>query len=184
MGIAIADEASERGAKVILVLGPVEHKPADRNYKIISIVSAHEMADAMTGNFGEADIAVLAAAVADYRPESESESKIKKSKSDLRLTLKPTIDIAAKLGSVKRNNQLLAGFALETDNEKENALKKLESKNLDLIVLNSLRDEGSGFKSDTNKITLIDKNNNIEEFELKTKAEVATDILDKIESML
>lgn len=184
MGVAIADEAASRGAKVILVLGPVDLKPERRNYEIINVISAHEMADAMTGNFGEADVSVLAAAVADYRPESESASKIKKSNSDLSLTLKPTNDIAAMLGSVKRNNQLLAGFALETDNEKENALKKLESKNLDLIVLNSLRDEGSGFKSDTNKISLIDKNNNIEEFELKTKAEVAADIMDKIESML
>jgi phosphopantothenoylcysteine decarboxylase/phosphopantothenate--cysteine ligase len=184
MGIAIADEASKRGARVILVLGPVELMPENKDIKIIYVLSAEEMAGASLKYFKQCDIAILAAAVADYTPESVSGSKIKKKTSDLLIRLKPTVDIAAELGKIKNENQILAGFALETDNELDNARDKLARKNLDLIVLNSLRDEGSGFKSDTNKVTFIDKDNIVERFELKSKAGVAADILDKIETML
>jgi len=184
MGIAIAHEAFKRGASVILVLGPVDEKPRVDGIKIIHVVSAEEMAKETRQYFHNCDIAILAAAVADYTPESRSESKIKKKDKELVLRLKPTTDIAAELGKIKKSGQLLAGFALETENEQMNAMDKLKRKNLDLIVLNSLRDKGAGFQFDTNRVTLIDKNNNIEEFELKSKAGVAVDLLNKIETMV
>ena len=184
MGIAIADEASERGAQVILVLGPVDIMPHNQDIKIINVLSAEEMARESRKYFNQCDIAILAAAVADYTPESVSVSKIKKKDKELLIRLKPTVDIAAELGKIKKESQILAGFALETDNEQTNARDKMLRKNLDFIVLNSLRDQGSGFRTDTNKVTFIDKNNIVEKFELKSKAGVAADILDKIETML
>lgn len=184
MGIEIAREAYERGANVILILGPVSEKPPMADVKIVHVVSAQEMAKETLKYFHDCDIAILAAAVADYSPEKSSETKIKKRNEELVIRLKPTIDIAAELGKIKKPGQLLTGFALETDNEEMNAKDKLKRKNLDLIVLNSLRVKGAGFSYDTNKVTLIDKNNNIEEFELKSKARVAVDILDKIEKMV
>jgi phosphopantothenoylcysteine decarboxylase/phosphopantothenate--cysteine ligase len=134
--------------------------------------------------FPDCDIAILAAAVADYTPANPSSFKIKKKPGISSLELIPTTDIAAELGKIKTGNQLLAGFALETDNEVENARNKLKAKNLDLIVLNSLKDAGAGFGYDTNRITLIDRNNNIDKFELKSKEEAARDILGKIISMV
>ena len=182
--MAIARAARNRGADVIMVLGPVNDSPDMEGIKIINVVSAAEMAVKTGQYFKDADITVLAAAVADFKPHRAPGKKIKKNKGGMTIKLEPTIDIAARLGSLKRQNQLLVGFALETDNELDNALEKMNRKNLDLIVLNSLNDEGAGFRTDTNKVTLIDKNNNTAAFELKSKSDVADDILDKIEEML
>ena len=184
MGIAIADVAAEYGFDVTLVLGPVKIKPKHSSIKIVNVVSADEMAKECISLFEKCDIAILAAAVADYTPVVKSSHKIKKSDANLNIELKKTTDIAASLGAKKRENQLLVGFALETDNERDNAIKKLKSKNLDFIVLNSLNDKGAGFGGETNKVTIIDKNNNIDIFELKSKEEVAHDILDKILTMI
>ncbi len=184
MGLALAAEASLRGAKVTLVLGPVSEKPAFSGIDMVNVVSASEMADQTIKHFKDCDIAVLTAAVADYTPSTVSEGKIKKENEDMTIRLKPTIDIAAELGNMKGENQLLVGFALETDNEKLNAMSKLERKNLDLVILNSLRDKGAGFRYDTNRVTMIDRDNNFVEIELKSKKEVAVDILDKIETIL
>jgi phosphopantothenoylcysteine decarboxylase/phosphopantothenate--cysteine ligase len=184
MGIALAEAAAEYGAKVDLVLGPVNISPAGRTIKVIDVTTAESMAAECISRFKDCDIAILSAAVADYTPEEVRSRKIKKDGNELVLKLKPTTDIAASLGKIKKHYQILAGFALETDNEIENATKKLLSKNLDIIVLNSLRENGAGFGHDTNKITLIDRYNNIDKFELKSKAEAAKDILRKIISML
>jgi phosphopantothenoylcysteine decarboxylase/phosphopantothenate--cysteine ligase len=151
---------------------------------IINVVTAKSMAEECIKRFPECDIAILAAAVADYTPEEFSATKLKKNSGKITITLRPTTDIARELGKTKRPGQIVVGFALETDNELENAKKKLVSKNLDLIVLNSLKDNGAGFGYDTNIITLIDRNNNIDKFELKSKEEVARDILDRIISII
>lgn len=184
MGIAIAEAASELGANVNLVLGPVDIKPSRQDIIVTNVTNAASMAESCISKFPSCDIAILSAAVADYTPANVSNIKIKKAKGDLNLTLKPTTDIAATLGRMKKKGQLLVGFALETDNEIENAAKKLKSKNLDLIVLNSLKEEGAGFGYDTNRITLIDRNNIIDKFELKSKEEAAKDILKKVVSMI
>jgi phosphopantothenoylcysteine decarboxylase / phosphopantothenate---cysteine ligase len=180
MGIALADAANKLGAIVTIVLGPVCLKPASDRITVVNVVSAESMAGECLSRFGECDIAILSAAVADYTPEKVSPVKIKKDKGDLVIRLKPTTDIAAEMGKLRRQGQIIVGFALETDDETENALGKLKAKNLDMIVLNSLRDEGAGFGHDTNRITIIDRNNNIDKFELKSKEEVASDILEKI----
>ncbi|MBO7522816.1 MAG: bifunctional phosphopantothenoylcysteine decarboxylase/phosphopantothenate--cysteine ligase CoaBC [Bacteroidales bacterium] len=184
MGIALADVAAEYGFDVTLVLGPVNIKPKHPSIKIVNVVSADEMAQECISLFDKCDIAILAAAVADYTPVVKASHKIKKTEANLNIELQKTTDIAASLGAKKRENQLLVGFALETDNEKDNAIKKLKSKNLDFIVLNSLNDKGAGFGGETNKVTIIDKNNNIDIFELKSKEEVAHDILDKVLTMI
>jgi phosphopantothenoylcysteine decarboxylase/phosphopantothenate--cysteine ligase len=183
MGIAIAEAAAESGAKVELVLGPVAIKPKNSNIRITSVVSATSMAEACISLFPGCDIAILAAAVADFTPETFSEKKIKKGDDAIIIRLKPTIDIAAELGKMKKKGQIIAGFALETDNEIENAKNKLIRKNMDFIVLNSLKDEGAGFGHDTNRITIIDRYNNIDKFGLKSKKEAARDILGKIIQM-
>jgi phosphopantothenoylcysteine decarboxylase/phosphopantothenate--cysteine ligase len=183
MGIALAATAADYGAQVELVLGPVSISPSDPRIRIINVTTADTMAAECISRFPASDIAVLTAAVADYTPVRVEAGKIKKSDRALVLKLKPTVDIAAELGRMKKKTQILAGFALETENETENALAKLKRKKLDLIVLNSLRDEGAGFGHSTNRITIIDKYNNIDKFELKTKEEAARDILDKIVSM-
>jgi len=180
MGIAIAQEASGMGAEVTLVLGPVSIVPEGKNINVINVVTAAEMASECIRIFPCCDIAILAAAVADFTPENYSPVKVKKSGEGLVIRLKPTVDIAIELGMMKRTDQLIAGFALETDNELENARKKMLRKNMDIIVLNSLRDEGAGFGHDTNIITIIDKYNNIDKFGLKSKQEAAADILGKI----
>ena len=184
MGIALADAAADYGAHVVLVLGPVALSPLDNSIKIINVTTAGSMASECISRFPECDIAILSAAVADFTPEEVKGSKIKKGESGLILKLKPTTDIASALGNLKKKSQILAGFALETNNETENAKEKLIRKNLDLIVLNSLRENGAGFGYDTNKITIIDRYNNIDKFELKSKDDAAKDILNKIVSML
>jgi phosphopantothenoylcysteine decarboxylase/phosphopantothenate--cysteine ligase len=184
MGIAIASVAAEYGANVELVLGPVDIIPENSDIKVINVKSAESMASECISRFPKCDIAILSAAVADFTPEKVAEEKIKKSDNELILRLKPTKDIAAELGKNKKRGQILVGFALETKNELQNAIFKLKKKNLDLIVLNSLNDEGAGFGFDTNRITIIDKNNNIDKFELKSKEEAARDIIDKIVSII
>lgn len=178
MGFSIAKEIVQRGANVTLISGPVNF--IIDNLKRFNVVTAEEMYNACSENFPKADITIMAAAVADYTPIICEQSKIKKYKSDLTIKLKSTIDILSKLGEAKKDNQILVGFALETDNEIENAKKKLKKKNLDFIVLNSLKDKGAGFKYNTNKISIIDKSDNIKSFSLKSKQEVAIDIVDKL----
>jgi phosphopantothenoylcysteine decarboxylase/phosphopantothenate--cysteine ligase len=184
MGVALADAAADYGAEVVLVTGPVNLKPHNNSIKIIKIQDAAEMASECISNFSWCDIAILSAAVADFTPVIKEKYKLKRGDETITLTLKPTVDIAGALGKMKKKSQILAGFALETGNELENATEKLRRKNLDLIVLNSLRDEGAGFEHDTNRITIIDKYNNIDKFELKSKEDAARDILDKIVSMI
>ncbi|MCX6302123.1 MAG: bifunctional phosphopantothenoylcysteine decarboxylase/phosphopantothenate--cysteine ligase CoaBC [Bacteroidia bacterium] len=183
MGIALADAAVEFGATVELVLGPVNILPRNNSVRITRVVTAESMASECISKFPDCDIAILSAAVADYTPVRSEKEKIKKNDKALILKLKPTTDIAEALGKIKKSSQVLAGFALETDNGINNAKGKLKRKNLDIIVLNSLKDRGAGFVHNTNKITIIDKYNNIDKFELKTKEEAARDILDKIVSM-
>lgn len=180
MGYALAEECAARGADVYLVSGPVQIKAKHPNIKTISVVSAEEMFEAASAEFDSSDITILCAAVADFRPETQADEKIKREKDDLVIRLKPTQDIAANLGSRKKENQILVGFALETNNEAENAQGKLKRKNLDFIVLNSLKDENACFGYDTNKITIIEKNGNTQAFSLKSKTEVAKDIIDKV----
>lgn len=184
MGIEIADRLAAYGAEVTLVCGPSSVKHLQPGVHRINVTSAQEMFDAATASFDTADAAILAAAVADYRPRNAADRKIKKNSDEMSLELVKNPDILATLGSRKKYHQVLVGFALETDNEMENARTKLLKKNLDFIVLNSLRDEGAGFQKDTNKITIIDKNNNVHNFELKTKSEVAADIVDTLTERL
>jgi len=183
MGICLAEEAARRGAKVKLILGPTNIRPLNKNIETIDVVSSSEMAMRCENAFDKADIGILAAAVSDFTMPKQESEKIKSRGDELLLRLKPTKDIAAALGKRKKA-QVLVGFALETNNEESNAAAKLKNKNLDLIVLNSLREKGAGFGHDTNRVTLIDKSNNIDKFELKSKEEVAGDILDKVESLL
>ncbi len=184
MGYALAEELAGRGAHVILVSGPVSLKPVHKNIELHAIHTAHEMLESCLAVFHHTHGAILAAAVADYRPKSPAGHKIKRQAGDLVVHLEPNPDIAATLGQKKQKGQVLAGFALETDNELSNAQDKLARKNFDFIVLNSLKDEGSGFNTDTNKVTLIGKDNKISPFELKTKARVAADIIDYFEKLL
>ena len=183
MGYALAECCAERGAEVILVSGPVSITEKHPNIRTISVESAEEMYQAAVREFTGSDAAILCAAVADFTPESQSEQKIKREKEDLVLRLKPTHDIAAALGKLKKENQIMIGFALETNDEVEHAKDKLERKNLDFIVLNSLNDKGAGFRHDTNKITIIDKNS-VTEFPLKDKKEVAADIINHLAEIL
>lgn len=179
MGIAIAEEALAIGAEVTLVCGPSTINSSS-DIKRINVQSAQNMFDAVMALQAEQDVMILAAAVADYRPKKVAKSKIKKADSKLTIELEPTQDILATLGQLKQANQLLVGFALETDNELENAQGKLMKKNCDLLVLNSLQDAGAGFGHNTNKVSILDRHNNIANFELKSKAEVAKDILSTI----
>ena len=183
MGYALAECCAGRGAEVILVSGPVSITEKHPNIRKISVESAEEMYQAAVREFTGSDAAILCAAVADFTPESQSEQKIKREKEDLVLRLKPTHDIAAALGKLKKENQIMVGFALETNDEVEHAKDKLERKNLDFIVLNSLNDKGAGFRHDTNKITIIDKNS-VTEFPLKDKKEVAADIINHLAEIL
>ena len=178
-GYAIAEEAALLGAEVILISGPSALKIQNDFIKVIRITSAAEMYEEAHNYFNVCDVAILSAAVADYRPSEVASEKIKKKTENLTLQLTKTQDILASLGDLKKN-QFLVGFALETENEEENAKLKVKKKNLDLIVLNSLRDEGAGFKTDTNKVTLIGKDNKSTAFPVKSKKEVAKDILEYI----
>jgi phosphopantothenoylcysteine decarboxylase/phosphopantothenate--cysteine ligase len=181
MGYALAEEAASRGAKVTLVSGPVNLMAKNPAIEVVNVTSAKEMLSACDAHFETTDIAVMSAAVADYAPAEQYDKKIKREENGIeciRLVKNP--DIAATLGKAKRNNQLLIGFALETDNEQTNALAKMARKNLDAIVLNSLREKGAGFGTDTNKVTFIRANGDEHAFALKSKAEVAKDIFDEI----
>lgn len=181
MGTAIAEEFARNGAEVFFVTGPATVVPQNNpSIKVIHVVSAQQMLEAAKQYFELADIAIMAAAVADFTPEVTSDMKIKREKDDLILRLKPTSDIAATLGSHKRKDQILVGFALETNNEMENAQAKLTKKNLDIVILNSLNDTGAGFGYDTNKISIIDTNGTYLTFDLKSKTEVASDIVNAI----
>jgi len=177
MGYAIANAFAKAGASVTLVSGPTALPLPDPSIQRVNVRTAQEMFEATEAAFSDADISVLSAAVADYTPAHPADRKIKKKETSFSLELTKTTDIAATLGSRKRPGQLMMGFALETDNERENALKKLYAKNLDWIVLNSLRDSGAGFGHDTNKITVIDKDEQIHEFALKSKDDVAQDLV-------
>jgi phosphopantothenoylcysteine decarboxylase/phosphopantothenate--cysteine ligase len=177
MGFAIAESLANAGATVNLVTGPTAQHTSHPGVNVKKVVSAEEMYQVCVDLFPNTDIAVLAAAVADYKPVVKADQKIKKKDDTLTLELTKTHDIAASLGKLKHNGQVIVGFALETEQEQSNALKKLESKNFDLIVLNSLNDNGAGFGHDTNKITLIDRQQNSKSFELKSKKEVARDIV-------
>jgi phosphopantothenoylcysteine decarboxylase/phosphopantothenate--cysteine ligase len=177
MGYAIAEALASRGAKVELVSGPTHLVTYHPDIQTTRVTSAEEMYNACASFFPSADITVLSAAVADFRPTTRADQKIKKGEGGLTLELTKTYDIASELGKVKKPGQVIVGFALETENEKANAQKKLTSKNFDLIVLNSLKDTGAGFGHDTNKVTIIGKNDLVKEFNLKTKKEVASDIV-------
>jgi phosphopantothenoylcysteine decarboxylase / phosphopantothenate---cysteine ligase len=180
MGFAIAEELTRLGAAVTLITGPVSLKLSDSSIRRIDVTSADDMLTAVQQHFPGTDITVMSAAIADYTVANPAETKIKKASQELNLQLSKTTDILATIGREKKNGQLLIGFALETNNEEEYALQKLKAKNLDFIVLNSLNDKGAGFKGDTNKITIIDRQLNKESFELKSKNEVAIDICRKI----
>lgn len=181
MGYAIADEAADRGAEVVLVSGPVAITPRNPAVRVIPVESAREMLDACIREFPSSDIAVMCAAVADYAPAETSDHKIKRENDEVRsIRLVRNPDIAATLGAAKTDRQILVGFALETDCEHSNAVDKLHRKNLDMIILNSLRDKGAGFRTDTNRITVIDRSGRDRSYPLKPKTEVAKDILDEI----
>ncbi|NJX14991.1 bifunctional phosphopantothenoylcysteine decarboxylase/phosphopantothenate--cysteine ligase CoaBC [Tamlana crocina] len=179
MGFEIAKAAANLGTEVILISGPTHQKVSHSLIEVIPVTSAQDMYEAVHQYFERVDVAILSAAVADFTPKEVAQQKIKKKADTLTLELTKTKDILASLGEVKKQ-QYLVGFALETHNELENAKGKLKKKNLNLIVLNSLNDKGAGFKSDTNKVTFIDHNDQITEFELKSKAEVAADLMNKI----
>jgi len=178
MGFAIAEELANRGAEVILVAGPGSQEAKHANIRKVDVVSAAEMHQACLEVFDTVTGTVLAAAVADYTPEFKADEKLKRTSDEMQLNLKATVDIAADLGKRKKAEQVFVGFALETADAIANAQGKLERKNLDFIVLNSLKDKGAGFNVDTNKITIIDRQNNQTTFPLKTKREVANDIVD------
>ena len=183
MGVAIAEEMQRRGADVSLVLGPSNIKVA-AGIKLVKVKTAADMFTACEKIFPETDIAIMSAAVADYTLVNTSTEKIKKTENDFSVQLTKTKDILKTLGGLKKNGQLLIGFALETNNEKENALQKLQSKNADMIILNSLQDAGAGFGYDTNKITIFDKTGKSYPFEMKSKKEVAKDIVNSIIKLL
>ncbi len=184
MGYAIANSMAEHGAKVEIVSGPTHLKASHNNITVHKIMTAEEMYNKCNALFSEADIIILASAVADYRPVNISTEKIKKKEAEFNLPLVKTVDIASMLGKQKKSNQIMVGFALETENEVTNAEAKLHKKNLDMIILNSLRDKGAGFGYDTNKITVIEKYGNVLYFDLKSKKEVAEDITRLVADML
>lgn len=183
MGYSLANKAADKGAKVTLISGPVNITASHPNITVVSVVSAREMLDISINEFKKSDVAIMCAAVADFTPAHVADKKIKDKKLQS-LELVPTTDIAYELGKSKLRNQILVGFALETHDEYKNANKKLVNKNLDFIVLNSLNDKNTGFQYDTNKISIIGKNNIKKDFELKHKDEVALDILNEIENLL
>lgn len=185
MGYALAEECASRGAEVFLVSGPTNLNISGKGISQINVISAKEMYNEALSIFNKGiDAAILCAAVADFTPAKQERSKIKRENENYNLELTPTIDIAASLGKLKKEGTILIGFALETDNELSNAQKKLEKKNLDAIVLNSLQDNGAGFGVDTNKVSIISKKEKPVAYSLKDKAEVATDIVDFVEKLL
>ncbi len=184
MGFAIADELASLGAEVTLVSGPSAETSKQKSIKRIDVTSADDMLKACLDHFNKSDVCVMSAAVADYTPVNVEKQKIKKHDDGFSIEVKKTTDILTELGKLKTSKQLLVGFALETDEEEKNATAKLQKKNLDFIVLNSLNDKGAGFKKDTNKITIIDRDLQKVAFDLKSKEEVARDICQKIVEML
>jgi phosphopantothenoylcysteine decarboxylase / phosphopantothenate---cysteine ligase len=184
MGYAIAHAFAMAGADVTIISGPTAQPKPFADIQLIAVRSAQEMYEATQAHFSTADVIILSAAVADYTPTHPADRKIKKKESHFGIELTKTVDIAATLGKQKQEGQLMVGFALETDNELENALGKLKSKNLDLIVLNSLNDKGAGFAHDTNKITVIEANATVHAFDLKSKSDVAQDILQLVAGKL
>ncbi|MDE6809613.1 MAG: bifunctional phosphopantothenoylcysteine decarboxylase/phosphopantothenate--cysteine ligase CoaBC [Muribaculaceae bacterium] len=181
MGYALADEAARRGASVTVVSGPVAVKPQDSDIKIIPVQTARQMLEAAQTVFADTDIAIMCAAVADYAPDHYTDSKIKREKDEIPVIhLVKNPDIAATLGREKQPGQFLVGFALETDSEQSNAREKMHRKNLDMIVLNSLRDKGAGFGTDTNKVTIFTGEGMSVTYDLKSKPQVASDIFDSI----
>ena len=179
MGFALAEECASRGAEVLLITGPTALSLSHPNIRRVDVESAHEMYDAAIKTFPEMDAAILSAAVADYRPAQWTDEKIKRREGEeITITLTPNPDIAASLGKIRKPHQLIIGFALETSNEESNAGRKMEKKNFDFIVLNSLQDKGAGFGYDTNKVTILSRKGEKHSFELKTKKEVAKDIID------
>lgn len=183
MGFALAEECARRGAEVTLVAGPVNVQSSTFNVQRINVESCQEMYDAATSHFPQCDAAILCAAVADFRPEHTADQKIKRKDDDLVIRLKPNPDIAARLGEMKRQGQVLVGFALETNDEQANAQHKLEKKNLDFIVLNSLRNEGTCFRSDDNQVSIISRSGQ-RDYDRKPKREVARDIVDELARVL
>ena len=177
MGFALAEVLAEKGFEVDLITGHTHLTTSNKNINRINVNTAEEMLQMCLKHFPKAEIAIMAAAVADYTPEEKIDKKIKKDNTTLSLKLKPTVDILKTITSQKTENQIVIGFALETDNELYNAKQKLRTKNLDFIVLNSLNDAGAGFGTSTNKVTIIDKHENITEFPLKSKQEIARDIV-------
>lgn len=185
MGYALAEACAACGAEVTLISGPVSLKAKHPAIRCIRIESAHEMYQIAMQEFPASDAAILCAAVADYRPDSQSAEKIKREKTgDITLHLVPNPDIALALGTIKKPNQVVAGFALETNDELHHAMDKLKRKNLDFIVLNSLKDEGAGFQCDTNKVSIIDKQGTLKTYPLKSKQEVAVDIVKQLAACL
>jgi phosphopantothenoylcysteine decarboxylase/phosphopantothenate--cysteine ligase len=183
MGIAIADELCTRGAEVHLILGPSKLKPDSDTVHLYKVTSADEMYKHSVELFPDMDMAIMTAAVADYKPFKISSTKIKKSSSEMHIELVKNQDIAQHLGQLKKDNQLTIGFALETNNAVENAKKKVKKKNFDFIVLNTLEDKGAGFDVDTNKVKFIMKNGDVIDFKLKSKSEVAKDIVNHITTL-
>lgn len=184
MGFAVAERLADLGASVTLISGPTSLNTNYKSINRINVTSAQEMLEACLSYYPDTDITVMSAAVADYRPKKVSSTKIKKGSSDFGIDLEKTTDILSELGKQKKNEQILVGFALETNNEEINAVAKLKKKNLDFIVLNSLNDKGAGFQGDQNKITIIDNKIKKETFTLKSKREVAADICDKIVALV
>jgi len=184
MGFALAEEFAEKGAEVTLVTGPTNLNPENENIARQDVMSANDMLEACQKYFPESDILVMAAAVADFKPSASHQQKIKKGHSGMELKLDPTPDILYTLSKQKKKDQILAGFALETENGLNYAKEKLEKKSLDLIILNSLQDKGAGFGTETNKITIIDKFGKATNYTMKDKREVAVDIVDYICAMI
>ena len=184
MGIAIAEEFAKAENEVVLIKGATNLNPTNPSIKQVKAPTATEMLDASAQYFAWADVIVFAAAVADYTPKFPSATKIKKKEDEFSIELIKTKDIATELGKQKRTDQVIVGFALETNNEEPNAKEKLVKKNFDFIVLNSMRDEGAGFQTDTNKITIIDREGNTTKFDLKEKTEVAKDIVSYVQKIL
>jgi phosphopantothenoylcysteine decarboxylase/phosphopantothenate--cysteine ligase len=184
MGFAIADRLAAMGADVTLIAGPTAQKSHQQSIKRIDVTSAAEMLDACLQYYKDSKACIMCAAVSDFTPVNVSAQKIKKQDTGLNIELKKTIDILSTLGAQKNKGQILVGFALETNNEEQNAIEKLQKKNLDFIVLNSLNDKGAGFKTDTNKITIIDHNLQKNTFDLKDKNEVAKDICNKLAELI
>lgn len=184
MGIEIARAFAIEGAMVDLVIGPTDLQVNHENIRIFPVTTAQEMHDQCIALFQLAQITVMTAAVADYRPKSKAVGKMKKTQESLHIELEPTTDILHEMGSRKKDNQILVGFALETDNELNNAKEKLKRKNLDLVVMNSLKDEGAGFRHHTNKVSLIDAKGKVTHYDQKPKSQVASDILDYIYTIL